>query len=305
MEDLRRGELVRDVRRTPLPHHPGEPDRRPVRGTRDRPARASRRGGPVNARDFSPEVREALQRLILSLADTKRMLGIRYSDWLLGAPSIESGIATASMSQDEWGHARLLYAMLKDFGVDPVEVEHSRPPAEYCSASCLDEPFADWAAVVAGVVVVDGTLSLALEGFATGAYDAARRRIPKMLAEEAFHRDFGQAWMRRISEGSEEGRELLADAVESMLSDAVTCLLPGDDEAELLAGAEVKGQPGDARARLARRLAEPLAALGMVPATDPPLPGDWIASRRRPAGEPAGDAVERARGDRNRALFVE
>lgn len=259
----------------------------------------------MNAREFSPAVREALQRLILSLADTKRMLGIRYSDWLLGAPSIESGIATASMSQDEWGHARLLYAMLKDFGVDPVEVEHSRPAAEYCSASCLDEPFADWAAVVAGIVVVDGTLSLALEGLAGGSYEAARRRIPKMLAEEAFHRDFGQAWMRRIGDGAEEGRELLADAVESMLADAITCLLPRDDEAELLAGAGVTARPADARARLARKLGEPLSALGMVPATDPSLPADWIAGRRRPTGEPAGDAVERARGDRNRALFVE
>ena len=259
----------------------------------------------MNAREFSPEVREALQRLVLSLADTKRMLGIRYSDWLLGAPSIESGIATASMSQDEWGHARLLYAMLKDFGVDPVEVEHSRPPGAYCSASCLDEPFADWAGVVAGIVVVDGTLSLALEGFAGGAYDAARRRVPKMLAEEAFHHDFGRAWMSRISDGSEEGRERLAAAVDSMLTAAVTCLLPDDDEADLLAGAGVTARPGDARARLAGRMAEPLSALGMVPATDPPLPADWIASRRRPAGEPAGDAVERARGDRNRALFVE
>lgn len=259
----------------------------------------------MNAGEFSPEVRDALRRLILSLADTKRMLGIRYSDWLLGAPSIESGIATASMSQDEWGHARLLYAMLKDFGVDPVEVEHSRPPGAYCSASCLDEPFADWAAVVAGIVVVDGTLSLALEGFATGAYDAARRRIPKMLAEEAFHRDFGQAWMRRIGDGAEEGRERVAAAVKSMLGDAITCLLPGDDEAGLLAGAGVTARAGDARARLAGRLAQPLAALGMAPATDPPLPADWIARRRRPTGEPAGDAVERARGDRNRALFVE
>ena len=259
----------------------------------------------MNAREFSPEVGEALQRLILSLADTKRMLGIRYSDWLLGAPSIESGIATASMSQDEWGHARLLYAMLKDFGVDPVEVEHSRPAAEYCSASCLDEPFADWAAVVAGIVVVDGTLSLALEGFAAGAYDAARRRIPKMLAEEAFHRDFGQAWMRRISDGSEEGRELLAAAAEPMLTDAITCLLPADDEARLLAAAGVTARPAEARARLARRLAEPLAALGTVADAYPPLPADWIAGRRRPTGEPAGDAVERARGDRNRALFVE
>lgn len=259
----------------------------------------------MNAGDFSPEVGAALQRLILSLADTKRMLGIRYSDWLLGAPSIESGIATASMSQDEWGHARLLYAMLKEFGVDPVEVEHSRPPEAYCSAACLDEPFADWAAVVAGIVVVDGTLSLALEGFAGGSYEAARRRIPKMLAEEAFHRDFGQAWMRRIGGGAEEGRKLLAAAAEPMLADAITCLLPVDEEAELLAGAGLTAHPREARARLARRLEEPLAALGTPPGTDPALPGDWIAARRRPSGAPAGDAVERARGDRNRALFVE
>ena len=259
----------------------------------------------MSAGTFSPEVREALQRLILSLADTKRILGIRYSDWLLGAPSIESGIATASMSQDEWGHARLLYAMLKDFGVDPVEVEHSRPAGAYCSAACLDEPFADWAAVVAGIVVVDGTLSLALEGFAAGAWDAARRRVPKMLAEEAFHSDFGHAWMRRIAAGAEEGRERLAAAVELMLPDAITCLLPDDDEARLLAGAGLTARPHEARTRLARRLTEPLSALGTAPATDPALPADWIASRRRPPGEPAGDAVERARGDRNRALFVE
>ena len=259
----------------------------------------------MKAGEFPPEVRAALERLILSLADTKRMLGIRYSDWLLGAPSIESGIAAASMSQDEWGHARLLYAMLKDFGTDPVEVEHTRPASAYCSASCLDEAFADWAGVVAGVVVVDGTLSLALEGFAAGSYESARRRVPKMLAEEAFHSDFGGAWMRRLSEGAEEGRQRLAAAVESTLAAAVTCLLPDDDEAQLLADLEITTPPAEARAVLARRLAAPLAALGMVQATNPPRPADWIARRRRPAGEPAGDAVERARGDRNRALFVE
>ena len=259
----------------------------------------------MSADGFSLEVREALQRLIVSLADTKRLLGIRYSDWLLGAPSIESGIATASMSQDEWGHARLLYAMLKDFGVDPVEIEHSRPPGDYCSAACLDEPFADWAAVVAGIVVVDGTLSLALEGFAAGAWDAARRRIPKMLAEEAFHRDFGQAWMRRISEGSAEGRACLAAAVTPMLASAATCLLPDDDEAGLLAREGLTAHPSAARERLARRLGEPLAWLDPAPPTDPPRPADWIAARRRTPGEPAGDAIERARGDRNRALFVE
>ncbi len=76
---------------------------------------------------MSEEARVALERFILGLADGKRLLGVRYSDWLLGAPSIESGIAMSSMCQDEWGHARLLYAMLKELGLDPMRVEHERP----------------------------------------------------------------------------------------------------------------------------------------------------------------------------------
>ena len=80
----------------------------------------------LRADDLGPEVRAALRRQVLTLADSKRILGLRYSDWLLGAPSIETGIAASSMAQDEWGHARLLYSMLKDFGEDPTTTEHER-----------------------------------------------------------------------------------------------------------------------------------------------------------------------------------
>ena len=69
----------------------------------------------------------ALHRLILTLADSKRLMGIRYSDWLLGAPSIEAGIAASSMAQDEWGHARLLYAMLKSRSPSPPPPEGRTP----------------------------------------------------------------------------------------------------------------------------------------------------------------------------------
>ena len=55
------------------------------------------------------------------------------------------------MAQDEWGHARLLYAMLKDLGEDPVVVEHERPDEAYASMGPLDTPFPDWAALVAGI----------------------------------------------------------------------------------------------------------------------------------------------------------
>ncbi|NIP60288.1 MAG: hypothetical protein GWO00_20930, partial [Gemmatimonadetes bacterium] len=125
-----------------------------------------------------------MERLILTLADSKRLMGIRYSDWLLGAPSIETGIATSSMAQDEWGHARLLYAMLKDLGIDPVPVEHDRPPAEYASIGALDEEMPDWAALVAAICLVDSAIAVVLESFSRGRFEPARGRVPKMLAEE-------------------------------------------------------------------------------------------------------------------------
>ena len=144
--------------------------------------------------------RAALRRLLLTLADSKRLMGIRYSDWLLGAPSIEAGIATSSMSQDEWGHARLLYAMLKGLGEDPVAVEHERSDEAYASLDPLDTAFPDWAAVVAGMVLVDGALTVALEAFSRGSFEPATTRVPKMLAEEEFHASLGRAWYRRLGE---------------------------------------------------------------------------------------------------------
>ena len=79
------------------------------------------------AAELGDEARQALRALILSLADSKRVLGLRYSDRMLGAPTLEAGIAASSMAQDEWGHGRLTYALLSDFGDDPKgDLEHAR-----------------------------------------------------------------------------------------------------------------------------------------------------------------------------------
>ncbi len=257
------------------------------------------------ARELDREVKAALRRVILAVADTKRLLGIRYSDWLLGAPSIETGIAASSMAQDEWGHARLLYAMLKDFDMDPVQVEHERSAGEYCSADCLDEPFPDWAAFAAAVVVVDGALSVALEGLASGRYDAARSRIPKMLSEEAFHRELGEAWYRRLAAGNDEARSRLRAATEAMVPAAVACFAPRDRASELLAEAGLTRPADELRRAIRGRLEKLTTSVEADVAFDGETPGGWDEDRGRGAGAPAEEAVERARGDLNRALFVE
>ncbi|MDX1492738.1 MAG: Phenylacetic acid catabolic protein [Longimicrobiales bacterium] len=248
--------------------------------------------------------RSALRRLILTMADSKRLMGIRYSDWLLGSPSIETGIATSSMAQDEWGHARLLYAMLKDLGDDPVPVEHDRAPEEYASIGALDEEMPDWAALVAAMVLVDGALTVALGSFADGGFEPAGARIPKMLAEEEFHASLGAAWYKRLADSEGEARGLLADATRAMLPEVLSWVGADDAPARTMVEAGVIGSASE-RLQTFRARVRDVVALVDVDVDAAEAAEGWDSGRGRTPGHPDEHAVERARGDRNRALFVE
>lgn len=246
----------------------------------------------------------ALERLLLTLADSKRLMGIRYSDWTIGAPSIETGIAASSMSQDEWGHARLLYSMFKGLDRDPVPLEHDRPASEYASVAELDEEMPDWAAVVAAMVLVDGALSAVLGSFAEGTFEPAQQRVPKMLAEEEFHASLGAAWFKRLAAAEGEAADLLKAAVDRMLPGLLAWVGADDAPMKALEGLGVIGAPAD-RLEAFHTSVRDLTALLGIDVTSVDASGDWDEQRGRTEGHLAEEAAERARGDKNRALFVE
>lgn len=262
--------------------------------------------GRASAADLEEGAREALRRLVLTLADSKRILGIRYSDWLLGSPSVETAISVSAMAQDEWGHARLLYALLKDFGDDPMEIEHRRRRTAYASVDGLDRPLDDWAAVVAAIVVVDGALTTVLEGLAAGGYEPARSRVPKMISEEELHGEMGAAWFRRLAsaEGS-GGAARLREAAEGLLPRTLAWLAPDDGPGRTLAEKGLAAPGDELRERFAGRAGPVLAAVGLDPEAARADRSGWDEVRGRGPGAPGEEAVERARGDRNRHLFVE
>lgn len=255
--------------------------------------------------ELDDATRAALRRHLLGLADSKRILGIRYSDWLLGAPSIETGIAASGMAQDEWGHARLLYALLKDFDEDPVAVEHDRAAEEYASVDALDAPFADWAEVIAAMVAVDGAITTALEALSEGRYEPVRARIPKMVAEEGFHRDMGLAWMRRLLGGTDEARERVSRALARHLPATLAWLAPDDAAHASLVEAGLTLPARELLGRYRDAYGDALAEAGLDPSALEPGREGWDEGRGRGPGHPDEEAVSRARGDLNRALFVE
>src|SRR5512134_3160789 len=116
----------------------------------------------------------AIRDLILVLADSKRLLGTRYAEWILGAPALEAGIACASMAQDEWGHGRLLYSLLKEFGDEPEKLEHGREAGEYRNIEVLDQSPETWVELVVVNALVDAAVTIQLEALRESSYAPLR-----------------------------------------------------------------------------------------------------------------------------------
>ncbi len=263
-----------------------------------------------SAEALAPELRQALRDLVLVLADSKRLLGFRYGAWILGAPELETGIACAAMAQDEWGHARLLYALLKDFGDDVERLEHGRQSDEYFSLQVLDREPDDWAGVVALNAFADTALSVQLDALRDCCYLPLRQRTEKLLAEEQYHRAHGVAWARRYAGAGLEARTELAERARAMLPALLAWFGPDDGRARLLASAGACSASADElRQRFLAACTPVLAALqadGPQPWTAP-LPFDAFDERRRrtDADGPDAETVTRVRGDRNRDFLVD
>lgn len=260
-------------------------------------------------RELSGEARAAVRDLILVLADSKRLLGTRYADWILGAPELETGIACASMAQDEWGHGRLLYAMLKDFDENVDRLEHGREPGEYRSIEVLDTPPGSWADLVALNALVDAALTVQFEAMRESSYTPMRQRVEKMLDEEYFHAAHGHAWLKRMAAGGDDSRSAMALAVRRIAPELLRWFGPDSDRARLLVDEEVMHAAGDAlRSRFADRLLSLLGEIGeagLLGEEEPDFAGFDEATRRTGGDGPDAETIRRVRGDRNRAFLMD
>jgi phenylacetate-CoA oxygenase PaaI subunit len=252
--------------------------------------------------------RDAVRDLILVLADSKRLLGTRYAGWILGAPELEAGIACASMAQDEWGHGRLLYALLREFGDDVARIEHGREPAEYASMDALDDAPAEWPGLVALNVLADGALSTQLEALRESSHAPLRQRVEKLLDEERFHAAHGAAWFRRLAHGGDATRAALAAAVRRVLSSVLAWFGPDSDHVRALVDAAVADAAGSAlRSRFLDRIGPLLQEIGMT-AGDvgaASFAGFDEARRRSGAAGPDAAVIAQVRGDRNRIFLMD
>jgi 1,2-phenylacetyl-CoA epoxidase catalytic subunit len=213
---------------------------------------------------------ELMTSLIGSLADNKAALGRRYGEWAVSAPSLESAVAAAAMAQDELGHARSTYPVLKQLGAPDPEAEMGRRLA------VLDDELPDWTTFIAVNLVVDGVLTAFVEASTESALEPLAQRARKMIQEEGSHRVHAEAWTRRLlkRDGSP-----LPERIAEVWEQASRWLGPADDPgfAAAVADGLIAAGPRELRAGVAERI----GALTGLALEEPVDFAGWDAERRR------------------------
>jgi 1,2-phenylacetyl-CoA epoxidase catalytic subunit len=137
----------------------------------------------------------SLGTLILSLADNKQLLGLRYAEWAIRAPSLEADIAAAAMGLDDLGHSRVLYGCLEPLG-ESGHLGRESDPLDYLNLPYFDQPWTSWDQFVAANAVLDTAFTVMIQACVEGNVTVLRSRLRKMLSEERYHFLHGRSWFR-------------------------------------------------------------------------------------------------------------
>ena len=196
--------------------------------------------GPEN---LSATEREALEALLFRLADDELVIGERYQDWIVKAPTLESDLSLANITQDEFGHARLWYTLLKDLGYEESDLIYERDPNDFANATLVELAFADgdWADVVVRGFLYDQAEAVRLRTMTDSTYAPLADRVPKVLREEEYHRDYSQNWLVQLT-SEEQGRSRVQAAVDRLVPYALTLFEGSTDVDETIVDAGFRNE---------------------------------------------------------------
>lgn len=188
----------------------------------------------------------SLSDLVLSIADNKQMLGLRYAEWATRAPSLEADIAAAAMGLDDLGHSRVLYGCLEPLGADPRGAERESDAGSLRALQYFDQPWSEWSQFVAANAILDTAFTAMIEACVNGSVEVLQHRLRKMLMEERYHFLHGRSWLKS---------GIASGPLEEAWRQAVEWFGPPDGETAFLhRDGQLSMGPGELLARIGERL---------------------------------------------------
>jgi len=194
------------------------------------------------------------------------------------------------MAQDELGHARVLYPLLRDMQPEAGAENDPETRTVFANVSFLDESFSSWEDFIAANFLFDGAMSTVFAAATSSKYEPLAARARKVVQEERTHAMHGAAWVRRLVREGGALRTACEYSLRRILAETLCWFGPeGDDP--LSAAHVLDAPPAELRARflatvaptiVAEQLNLPIQKSGDAWIVSEPLPWDlWDASRYR------------------------
>ena len=202
-------------------------------------------GGMAEPGDDLPDAyRHEVFRFIEFHANSELMGGLTERDWIPHAPGLRRKQVFLAKTQDEIGHAHLLYMIAADMGVKT-------------RAQMLDDLFAGrsrfhnvfhyqavtWADQIAIAFLVDAAAFASQRAvFAQCSYGPYKRILRRIVAEEGFHMRHGEEMLMVLGEGTALQHELFQGALDRWWWPAVQLFGPDSDPDDPLLRWHIKSE---------------------------------------------------------------
>jgi ring-1,2-phenylacetyl-CoA epoxidase subunit PaaC len=137
-----------------------------------------------------------VNELLLGLADDELVIGWRDSEWTGIAPLLEEDVAFSSIAQNEIGHARAVYELLRD---DADALAFDRQPDEYRCAPLVELRLLDWAHTIARRWLYETADEIRITALLDDEDGRVAGLAAKINREEAYHRMHAEMWRERLA----------------------------------------------------------------------------------------------------------
>lgn len=210
------------------------------------------RGEKLRSRsEMTDEYYENLVNLMLMQADSELAGGFGYVPWIMKAPGVEEKLIVANLVKDEIRHAKAIYGLLRDLGidVDARVAEHdfnlrvreadlgSQRVAADKRVNIFYYPIDTWSDFIMFNFMMDRGAGHQLEDGLDCSYEPWATELKRIAKEETTHLRHGDLWVERMAQNP---------ATKDEIQDAVNRWFPRT--------MNIFGRPGTPRNALYRRL---------------------------------------------------
>ena len=234
-------------------------------------------GGIVEADDaMSDEYRAEVFKFIELHANSELMGGLTERDWIPRAPGLRRKMGVLAKTQDEIGHAHLLYMVAADLG---VKTRRQMLEDLFAGRSRFHNVFhyaaVTWGDQVAIAYLVDAAALISQQAvFKNCSYGPYRRILRRIIAEEGFHMRHGEEMLLTIAEGTPTQHDLFQEALDRWWLPALQLFGPDSKPDDELMRFRIKSEPNEVlRDRWVQKYAPLLTGYGFT-IPDPDLRHD-------------------------------